>query len=80
MRNMAKLTTGLVIGFILGAGLTTAYATGQVFLADGFTWTIEAADAEAATKAAIARAMLCTWSSAEIQEVCINHTQEGEDV
>lgn len=50
--------------------------TGQVFLVDGFTWTIEAANEKLAERRALARARLCTWSSAEIQEVCVNHIEE----
>lgn len=35
MKNMIKLTTGLVLGFVLGAGLTATYAA-SVFSGAGF--------------------------------------------
>lgn len=52
--------------------------TGQVFLADGFDYEIEADTEAQARKIAKRQAYDDIWPEAEIQEVCINGSQEVE--
>lgn len=53
--------------------------TGQVFLADGFDYEIEADTEARAREMALGRAKRTAWCDAEIQEVCINSVQKVEE-